>query len=579
MLESGEFVMNRNAVEDIGVENLEAANDASPRYAQEGGPADGIYEQNDLKLRRARSMAPARQPVDYVGNMSKDAFLKSDYMAGESYQRQQRVKNEPIYEAFKYNVWLKHHSPMAKEKQKADLVIHNKNMLKYGAYNKLFKLDATADNRPPKPPPPPMGDIFTPVSEQIKNEYVGNIPNPNQIMAGAQPVKSSANLDRKTPQETRELESAKQARWAERRRMIYESKRQPRPNDMIQAGKMSQQPRGSEAQQLGALLDKYRVAETGMTFDDFKMDNPVAYETLKKGYSMAFSDMSGDMTAFEYDNERKREAEKLNQKEMQPHYDFIKNRHAQLTEQAAEDSHFKQLVEREKFDAQSEIKLTKVANFGLPGWESGLPRIAVQSMVNAFGDNNVVEKDWVDGKYDDAQKEQYTLSGGDLSGDTQSYIDAAMGSLKQEPGQRHIKPEQLRERAQNLRHLVSTVAEEKGFYSAKNPTGISPEQLGEMNTMIDDSYNFAMQGYQTPREVENARLEVEMAAKTRQEAIDNMEAKDAKLKKKKSSKLAEFAGELLFGQTGGYVSGYQEGGSVSLNNSRRLFNLARRRYA
>ena len=37
----------------------------------------------------------------------------------------------------------------------------------------------------------------------------------------------------------------------------------------------------------------------------------LAYETLKKGYSMAFSDMSGDMTAFEYDNERKREAEKL----------------------------------------------------------------------------------------------------------------------------------------------------------------------------------------------------------------------------------------------------------------------------
>jgi len=562
MLEEGEFVMNRNAVQDIGVENLEAANSSSPRYAQEGG----LQEQNSMKLRRAKEMAP--KSPQFVGNMSNQAFLDSDYIAGQNRRQKHQFETMPTYRKFAYNQWLHFHSPMAKEKQKADQVLHDANQLKYG--HNPFK-GTMSMTPPPPPPPPPMGNVFTPASEQIKSKYVSGMP--TQETLGATPSKgSSANMDKKTPSDR----IAQRARWDERNRMIFESKRQPNPKDVISASDMSSQPRGSEAQQLGSLLDQYRVADGGMTFDDFKMDHPIAYETLKKNYSMAFHDMQGDMPAFEYAGERAKEDEALRKKEMQPHYDFIANDQARIREEGAEADFFAKEKAKEKWEADTQKSMSKIANFGLVGWEKGIPRIAVQDMVNNFGSNNTVEQQWVNGEYDDNQRDQYTLKGGEITGIAQQYFDTVMNREQSEAGTRHIEPKELKERAQNLRHLVNTVTEEKGFYSEKNPTGISPEQLSEMNSMIDDSYNFAMQGYQTPREVENQRKQTEMAAKARQEAIDNMEQKTEK--KSKPSRLAEFAGSLLFGQKGGAVA-MQEGGSVSLNNSRRLFNLARRKYA
>jgi hypothetical protein len=374
----------------------------------------------------------------------------------------------------------------------------------------------------------------------------------------------------------------KKAHHAARLRAIYENKKQPRPEDMMTPEDLvNKYEPGHPSYQLGQVLKNYRIGDGGMTFDDFKMEKPVAYEYLKKNHSMAFHDMQGDMARFEEKGRRKEEWAEWEKKEMAPHKAAIAERYANLKEKADEDRFFEEEQKRLDWDAKTQKEMSRLANFGLPGWEKGMPRVIVGQMMADWGNNNTVEKQWVDGNYSDEEKEGYTYSDEDVMRDSDAYFKTVFGSLQAEAGARHINPDAIKESAQNLRHLVNVVAEEKGFYSQKNPTGITTEQLSKMNSSIDNNMNFALQGYQTTDEVEKARMaqveqESKMASKVREEAIKNMEPEQKK--EPVSNKLAKFAGSLLFGQKGGYVA-LQEGGPVSLNNSRRLFNLARRKYA
>lgn len=602
-LEPGEFVVNRNAVNAIGKDNLEAMNDDNPRYAQEGG----LQEQNALKLRRAKEMnffptgmAKTISGTDTIGleekfgskavqglnpAMKQPKFRKrvdphqfdlqtiepvvqppDPSLADPNLPKAEWSDDAPNLSGTVYNpilmppVNVNEKSPQTIAREKADLLLHNERMLKFGAYNKVFKLKAP---QPPPPPPPPsaLGDVTTPFSQQLKSKYLDTMPiNEGVLLEGYEKMKGSGRgLAQETPTE-------KKKRWALRRRMIFDSKSQPHPNDMLTVEDMAGRESGTEAQQLGFLLDNYRVKETGLTFDDFRMDHPVAYETLKKNYSRAFYDMQGEYEVMEIEEQERALSEAEDKKLMAPHKAAIANRLAQLHEEDDEARHWREVQEEE----DRVYKMQEVANFGLPGWEKSYPRIIASDLIDNYSMNNQV----ADGSFPEGTE----ITGANLTSKSEEYMGWTMLNWNATGTGANINlrnPDSIKEKAQNLRHLYNIVAEERGLHSKENTAGITTEQLSQTMAMIDDAENFAMQGYSSVAGAEEKRLEIEMQQQARQNAIDNMEEKKDPL----SKKLKDFAGSLLFGQTGGYVQAYQEGGSVSLNNSRRLFNIARRKYA
>ena len=79
-LEPGEMVINRNAVNYYGKENLQAMNDSVPRFNR-GGSVDS--DQNSLKLRRAKEMLSSAQPENifkYRGfSPEEEKMMKRNY--------------------------------------------------------------------------------------------------------------------------------------------------------------------------------------------------------------------------------------------------------------------------------------------------------------------------------------------------------------------------------------------------------------------------------------------------------------------------------------------------------------------
>jgi len=543
-LEPGEFVINRNAVQAIGKDNLEAMNDNNPRYAQEGGPADeGIFEQNKLKLRRARQIAPSAIKIDKIAFDEAFGVQSTTEPAKDKATLLQRIKNKVKSHTEWYqdapnlkgtidnpemmtDVNVAEKGPQTIAREKADALLHDERMIKFAPYGKLFGLKSPKPSAPP-PPPSPLGDVTTSFSQKRRAEYLSTMPTSETLDSG---IKTKGS-DSETPTE-------KKQRWEERRKMIFQSKKQPKSNDMITVEEMAGRESGTEAQQLGFILSNYRIKDGGFTFDDFKMDHPVAYETLKKSYSRAFYDMQGEYEVMEIEEEEQARYDAEDKRLMEPH---------------------SLLIEKERLH-----KMQKFANYGLRGWETGLPRVYASNLIDNFSYNNQI----------DAGMSGVKIEGMKLTDPAESYIRSIMISSVDGKLTNKIRPDDLKERAQNLRHLFNAVMEERGLYSEDNHSGIKPEQISQYNAMIDSEYHWAMQGYQTPADAEKARLETEIGHTAREKPIKNMEEKKEPL----SKKLKDFAGSLLFGQTGGYVQAYQEGGSVSLNNSRRLFNLARRKY-
>jgi hypothetical protein len=151
-LEPGEFVMNRNAVKDIGVENLKAANDASPRYPQEmqkGGfmdkenrqrqyDADRKYRRDmeirDAALTRSGSMRDAR--LEKASRMSL-GISSPELRRPVTHIDLQAIKTIPMNPEFNIDEWNGMLGPMSQnlrnyqtaydEKQRQRITIH-KNM-------------------------------------------------------------------------------------------------------------------------------------------------------------------------------------------------------------------------------------------------------------------------------------------------------------------------------------------------------------------------------------------------------------------------------------------------------------------
>ena len=127
-LEPGEFVMNRNAVADIGVENLKAANDASPRYPQEmseGGFMDNINKQRqiDAGKKYRRNMKVRDATLAREGSMIDARMEKAKRLAGSISAPQLRrpvnhidlhaIKEIPTNPEFNIDEWNGMMGPMS----------------------------------------------------------------------------------------------------------------------------------------------------------------------------------------------------------------------------------------------------------------------------------------------------------------------------------------------------------------------------------------------------------------------------------------------------------------------------------
>ena len=629
-LEPGEFVMNRNAVNAIGKDKLEEMNNANSRYPNEM-QAGGVAEQNALKLKRAKTMTEPFSP-QYVGNMSRDAYktaLKDKFNLP--------MKNIQVTDSG-YNKWVdgswrNFQSPMAVARIKAEKaqavqaqMEHSKNSMPH--MNNPFTLDPTGGSKPKEPPPLNSSSPVVP-------EWLSTLPTAQSLEMGVTPVASSNSSWRAEKKyrakrgATRkaEIDKATAVRHAERIRMVHDAKRRPNPQGMMSLRQMAESPRGSEAKQLSTLLET-------STLDDLKMSHPVAYETMKKRYGFGFESSSFKQNeAMDRAEQKTADKVKATAKHGKEYNDLI-SRAKEVSAQGEElrgEQAFEEQMQTEK-DMMKKAQWT--SNLGLPGWENDQPRKIANQMIAGMMSNNGIEQKWVDGEYDDAQKEQFQYGKNELTGNFQSYVDSVLttggtnmkdrtdesrkgnrafrtsaghltGYYKSGPqptqGERQITTEEMKERAQNLRALVHSSVDIKGIYNVdNNPTGVSPEQLSEMNAVIDDGLQWNLQGretasegeyrksqgdltaaevnYEAKQKIEKAKKDNEIAAAARQAAIDNMQTPEEKKGESVRSRLKSAAGSLLFGQRGGSV-GFQEGGNVSLNNSRRLYNVARRKYA
>jgi len=618
-LEPGEFVMNRNAVNAIGKDKLEEMNNADSRYPNEM-QTGGVAEQNALKLKRANQMSQSFSP-QYVGNMSRSAYDKAITL-----NRTPSSGNKVHTTGEGYKQWLSGNysmkSPMAIQAQ----IEHSKNSMPH--MNNPFTLDPTGGPKPKEPPPLNSSSSVVP-------EWLSTLPTAQSLEMGVTPVASSNSSWRAEKKyrakrgATRkaEIDKATAVRHAERIRMVHDAKRRPNPQGMMSLRQMAESPRGSEAKQLSTLLET-------STLDDLKMSHPVAYETMKKRYGFGFESSSFKQNeAMDRAEQKTADKVKATAKHGKEYNDLI-SRAKEVSAQGEELRGEQAFEEQMQTEEDMMKKAQWTSNLGLPGWENDQPRKIANQMITGMMSNNGIEQKWVDGEYDDAQKEQFQYGKNELTGNFQSYVDSVLttggtnmkdrtdesrkgnrafrtstghltGYYKSGPqptqGERQITTEEMKERAQNLRALVHSSVDIKGIYNVdNNPTGVSPEQLSEMNAVIDDGLQWNLQGretasegeyrksqgdltaaevnYEAKQKIEKAKKDNEIAAAARQAAIDNMQTPEEKKGESVRSRLKSAAGSLLFGQRGGSV-GFQEGGNVSLNNSRRLYNVARRKYA
>ena len=127
-LEPGEFVMNRNAVADIGVEKLKAANNASPRYPKEmskGGFMDEINRQRqyDADKKYRRNMKTRDASLARSGSMIDAKMEKAKQLAGSISSPQLRrptthidlhaIKEIPMNPEFNIDEWNGMMGPMS----------------------------------------------------------------------------------------------------------------------------------------------------------------------------------------------------------------------------------------------------------------------------------------------------------------------------------------------------------------------------------------------------------------------------------------------------------------------------------
>ena len=543
----------------------------------------GVAEQNALKLKRANQMSQSFSP-QYVGNMSRDAYKTAVSNKFNTF----RVNDGIIpsgYDKWVDGSWSNFQSPMAVARIKAEKaqavqaqMEHSKNSMPH--MNNPFTLDPTGGSKPKEPPPLNSSSPVVP-------EWLSTLPTAQSLEMGVTPVASSNSSWRAEKKyrakrgATRkaEIDKATAVRHAERIRMVHDAKRRPNPQGMMSLRQMAESPRGSEAKQLSTLLET-------STLDDLKMSHPVAYETMKKRYGFGFESSSFKQNeAMDRAEQKTADKVKATAKHGKEYNDLI-SRAKEVSAQGEElrgEQAFEEQMQTEK-DMMKKAQWT--SNLGLPGWENDQPRKIANQMITGMMSNNGIESR--------KGNRAFRTSTGHLTGYYKSGPQPTQG-------ERQITTEEMKERAQNLRALVHSSVDIKGIYNVdNNPTGVSPEQLSEMNAVIDDGLQWNLQGretasegeyrksqgdltaaevnYEAKQKIEKAKKDNEIAAAARQAAIDNMQTPEEKKGESVRSRLKSAAGSLLFGQRGGSV-GFQEGGNVSLNNSRRLYNVARRKYA